>query len=226
MPSKYLKKNNLPTLTIYLVWNIAIFLVICNGTSDFWTNIKQRISELKARDSLFCFLTPLILTVACGVLPASWKAMLVFWRYRNALPGSRVFSELAERDPRIDMERIRAKLGTFPSSPNEENAVWYRWYKAMQERVIVQEAHKQFLLNRDLTGISFLFLVFGTLGLVPSGASALSVGVYAAITIFQFVIFSIVARNHGNRFVCNVLVEYQGKKEVPQRKSTGGSQAQ
>lgn len=198
-------------LTIYLVWNISIFLVVCNGTYDFWNNIQRRISEMNARDSLLCFLTPLILTVACGILPASWKAMLVFWRFRNALPGSRAFSVLSERDPRIDIEQMRTQLGTFPTSPIEENAVWYRWYKAVQDRLIVEEAHKQFLLNRDLTGISFLFLVFGTLGILLSGTSALSIGIYIAIATVQFVVFAIIARNHGNRFVCNVIVEYQDK---------------
>jgi hypothetical protein len=211
MPPKYLKRGNVPTLILYLIWNVAIFLVVCNGTTDFWDNTRQRVAQLKARDSLFCFLTPLVLTIACGLLPASWKATLVFWRIKNALPGSRAFTELAKRDPRIDASRLRTKLGKAPTTPRDENAVWYRWYKAVQDHVTVQEAHKQFLLNRDLTGISFLFLVFGTLAIGPSGASPVNVAVYLVITMLQYVVFSIVARNHGNRFVSNVLVEYQNK---------------
>lgn len=212
MPSNYLKKGNIPTLILYLVWNIAVFLVVCNGTSDFWNNIRQRVTQLQARDSLFCFLTPLVLTIACGLLPASWKASLVFWRIKNALPGCRAFRELAKSDPRIDESRLRIKLGNTPMNPHDENAVWYRCYKAVQDHVTVREAHKQFLLNRDLTGISFLFFVFGTLAVSLSGASLVNIAVYAAITMLQYVVFAVVARNHGNRFVCNVLVEYQNRR--------------
>ncbi|MFC1884540.1 hypothetical protein ACFL2O_07205 [Thermodesulfobacteriota bacterium] len=212
MPSKYLKKANIPTLIVFLIWNIAIFLVASNGMSSFWDGVKERISELGTQNSLFSFLTPLVLVIACGLLPASWKATLVFWRFRNALPGCRAFSKFAKCDPRIDDSLLIKKLDKVPISARDENAVWYRWYKVVQDKIIVKESHKQFLLNRDLAGIAFLFCVFGTPALIPSGASFLNICFYAAITLLQYIIFSIVARNHGNRFVCNVLAEYQNKE--------------
>lgn len=212
MPSKHLKKTNIPTLIVFLIWNIAVFLVASNGMSTFWVSIRDRISELGARGSLFCFLTPLVLAVACGLLPASWKATLVFWRFRNALPGCRAFSEFAKRDPRIDESLLLKQLDKVPSSARDENATWYRWYKVVQDHVIVKESHKQFLLNRDLTGIAFLFCIFGTPALIPAGSSVLNTCVYAAITTLQFIILSVVARNHGNRFVCNVMAEYQNRE--------------
>ena len=212
MPSKYLKKANIPTLNVFLIWNIAVFLVASNGMSTFWVSIQDRISELGAKGSLFCFLTPLVLVVACGLLPASWKATLVFWRFRNALPGCRAFSVFAKRDPRIDESLLLKKLDKVPISARDENAVWYRWYKVVQNHVIVKESHKQFLLNRDLTGIAFLFCIFGTPALIPAVSSVLNIYLYAAITSLQFIILSIVARNHGNRFVCNVMAEYQNKE--------------
>lgn len=174
--------------------------------------MRQHIAQLQARDSLFCFLTPLVLTIACGLLPASLKAVLVFCRIKDALPGCRAFTKLAKSDPRIDESRLRTKLDKSPVSPREENAAWYRLYKTVQDRVTVREAHKQFLLNRDLAGISFFFFVFGTLAAGPSGASFSNIGVYAAITVLQYVVFAVIARNHGNRFVCNVLVECQDSK--------------
>lgn len=212
MPSKYLKKANIPTLIVFLIWNIAVFLVASNGMPTFWVSIKDRISELGTQGSLFSFLTPLVLVVVCDLLPTSWKATLVFWRFRNALPGCRAFSKFAKCDPRIDESLLLKKLDKVPISARDENAAWYRWYKVVQDNVIVKESHKQFLLNRDLAGIAFLFFVFGTPALIPAGSSALNICFYAAITSLQFIIFSIVARNHGNRFVCNVLVEYQNKE--------------
>ena len=210
MPTKYLKKGNIPTLVLYLIWNIAIFLVVSNGTTDFWDNIRQRVSQLKARDSLFYILTPLILTIACGLLPSPLKDVLVFWKIKNALPGCRAFTKLAKNDKRIDESRLKKKLGKIPKSPRDENTTWYQWYKKVQNEITIQESHKQFLLNRDLTGISFLFLLFGTPAFLLTGASGSNTGVYAGIMALQYVIFSIVARNHGNRFICNVMVEYLG----------------
>lgn len=212
MSDKYLKKANTPTLVVFLAWNVALFLVANNGISTFWITIRERIVELKAQDSLFSFLTPLVLAVACGLLPPSWKATLVFWRFKDALPGCRAFSVLAKSDPRINESFIHSQLGIQLNSPREENAAWYRWYKSVQNQITVQESHKQFLLNRDLTGISFLFFVFGSFALLPAGSSAFNLGIYAVITMLQFIVFSVVARNHGNRFVCNVIVEYQNQK--------------
>lgn len=212
MRRNYLKKSNIPTIVILLVINIAIFIVISNGISDFWGNIHQKIVELNAKDSLFCFLTPLILSIACGLIPPSWKAVLVFWRVKNPLPGCRAFSHLAKSDPRINSNLLETEISQLPEDPNEQNSKWYQLYKVVQDEVIVQEAHKSFLLNRDLTGISVLFLLFGTPALIPSGASSANIVIYAAILTLEFIAFSITARNHGERFVCNVILEYLHRK--------------
>lgn len=212
MASKYLKKSNTPTIIIALIWSIALFIVFFNGTSDFWVTIKDRVSALKARDSLFCFLTPLVLSAAVGLLPASWKAVLVFWKIRHPLPGSRVFSRLSHDDPRIDQSRIQAKMDKTPQTPAEENALWYRWYKTVQDRVTVLESHKQFLLNRDLAGVFFLFFVMGTMALTVSDVPLARTSIYGLMMFIHYIVFAVVARNHGNRFTCNVLVEYQSKK--------------
>lgn len=207
--TKYLKKSNQILLILFLLWNIAVYISVNTRTLTFLDAITGRIAALKAKDSLFYFLSPLILVVACGILPASWKATLVFWRFRNALPGCRAFSKLAKRDPRIDEASILRQLDPFPASPREENSLWYKWYREVQDRTTVVESHKQFLLSRDLTGIAFLFFILGSLALYVMGSSTQAIGLYLVITATQFLVFSIVARNHGNRFVCNVLVERQ-----------------
>ena len=214
MPPKYLKKANIPMLVVFLIWNVAIFLVASNGgMATFWTGVRAHIAELKARDSLFVFLSPLILAIASGLLPSSWKDTLVFWRIKDTLPGCRAFSELVKRDPRIDELFIAKQFPTGHGSPREQNTVWYKWYKEVQNQETVRESHKQFLLNRDLTGIAYLFSVFGSWALFLFGSSASNVITYTVITVLQFLIFSLIARNHGNRFVCNVIVEYQHKND-------------
>lgn len=208
---KYLKRANLPTIIVFLIWNIALFLVFFKGAPDIWGGVQERVAELKARDSLFCFLTPLFVAIASGILPASWKATLVFWRLRYALPGCRVYSKIAKKDDRIDEAKLNRVLKGIPTSPREENALWYKWYKTVEDQITVREAHKNFLLNRDLTGISFLFFVFGTIAMLFSQAMSQIIIIYSAILFLQYLVFSIVARNHGNRFVCNVIVQYLNK---------------
>jgi hypothetical protein len=210
MGKKYLKRKNAATITIFLVWSIALYIVLCSNINDFWADMLARVSNLTAKASLFCFLTPLILGIACGVLPASWKAVLVFWR-KNPLPGCRAFTKLGPSDPRIDMKQLSALVGQLPQSPASQNAKWYSLYKQTEHELTVSEAHKAFLLYRDLTGVSFLFLVFGTAALIPARASLANTVVYAGICAAEYIVLSIVARNHGNRFVCNVLVEYLAK---------------
>lgn len=211
MSKNSLKRQNAFTLSIFLFWSVALFIVLSNGLNDFWTAISLRIGDLKAKDSLFLFLTPLLLGISCGVLPTSWKAILVFWR-KHPLPGCRAFSQLAPFDPRIDVYKLEASIGTFPESPTEQNAKWYSLYKTVQNEVTVSEAHKAFLLYRDLTGISFLFLTVGTIALIPAGSSMQNTIIYVLICGFQYLVLAIVARNHGNRFVCNAMVEYLATK--------------
>jgi hypothetical protein len=64
----------------------------------------------------------IVATVLNGLLNADTKACLVFLRWHDALPGHRAFSELALRDPRIDvaaLEKIHG--GRLPTEPGEQN---------------------------------------------------------------------------------------------------------
>lgn len=208
MKNMTLKTLNKPIVTIFLIVNVALYLVLSQGVIDFWPSLLTRIQNLKAIDSLFCILTPLLLGVANGLLPASFKATLVFWRINNPLPGCRAFSDLATRDHRINMEKLKSRLDPMPTSPEEQNSSWYQIYKQVSDSLIVRDSHRQFLLNRDLTGVSALFFFFGSISLLPAGADLTNIMIYSLITASEFIIFSIVARNNGNRFVCNVLTEY------------------
>ena len=76
-------------------------------------------------------------------------------------------------DPRIDPARLAEKRGVLPDDPQEQNRLWYRIYKQHGEEPGVIDAHQGFLLARDLTALSVVFLiVFGPLALVfATGAS-------------------------------------------------------
>jgi hypothetical protein len=148
---------------------------------------------------------PVIVLMLSALLPASVKASLVYWKGREALPGHEAFSRHAVEDPRIDIEALTKSVGVLPSSAVEQNAVWYRLYKQLDTEVTVVEAHRAYLLFRDMAAISVLLVVLAPLGLYLSGAS-LSAGLMtAALFAVQYAVTAIAARNSGIRFVTNVL---------------------
>lgn len=147
-----------------------------------------------------------ISTVLNGVINAENKARLVFLRWRNALPGHRAFSRYAACDPRIDLTALSKLHGAgFPSDPAEQNRVWYRMFKSVEKEPAVNQAHRDFLLLRDYTGLSFLFLFFlGAAGLyaIPSRRVGL---LYLVVLLVQYVVVRHAASNCGIRFVATVL---------------------
>lgn len=80
----------------------------------------------------------LVATVLNTLPSADFKATLVYWRWRNALPGHRAFSRHASQDTRINLERLRKTFkGAFPEAPAEQNAAWYKLYKSVRNDVMV-----------------------------------------------------------------------------------------
>jgi hypothetical protein len=80
------------------------------------------------------FIAPLlsIIVMAVDSIPGPYvKAVLVFWRVRNPLPGSHAFDKAKlDRDPRIDKARLRALAGgRVPRSGLEQNGLWYKLYR-------------------------------------------------------------------------------------------------
>src|SRR6266850_998698 len=99
---KSLKSQNLPKLWAFMAVNIIIaWSIIVLGELDFRhirgigltqgiTLLLQSVIEKGALVGLGSFLT----VVANGILSSRAKETLVFWRLKNPLPGSRVFTEL------------------------------------------------------------------------------------------------------------------------------------
>lgn len=92
----------------------------------------------------------IVATVLNGVLSADAKARLVFLRWQHALPGHRAFSVHAVRDPRIDISALDKAHGSpLPVDPAEQNRVWYRMYRSVENDPAVRQAHRDYLMLRD-----------------------------------------------------------------------------
>lgn len=203
----YLKGKNIWWLRLFITANLVVFLsVVISGqlsaaTLDhFW----QRISE---KDGLIAICLPLLAIVLNGLLSDLGKARLVFWRWRDPLPGCRAFSVIMALDPRIDGPKLRAKLGTFPIEPREQNALWFRFYKARSSEQVILESHRVYLLTRDMAALSAVCATCLIPGSWLTGPGWRLATIYSVALLAQYMVLSTSARNYGCRFVANVMVE-------------------
>lgn len=119
------------------------------------------------------------------------KTGLVFWRTENALPGCRAFTELAPKDPRIDLASLKQAVGgMFPISPGEQNKTWYRLYQKHKDSPSIQDAHRDYLLFRDITWLTLpvatasqVFLLFSGKFKVAGFHFLICAGLYLAVRI-------------------------------------------
>lgn len=151
-----------------------------------------------------------ITTILNGLLSSDAKARIVFWRWRHPLPGCRAFSHYLSRDPRIHFAALERALGTLPTEPATQNALWYqRIYKMVQNDPVVLHVHKDFLFSRDYTALSLLLLVFLGAAGAYAIASPKTMLIYLALLAVQFVAATIAARNYGTRLVTTSVAVWQ-----------------
>ena len=203
--AKRIKDTYQKHLWRFLSANIVIYFIV-SAIGFFDVKVADsKISEFLNPKSFVFILSPILSLVLNGFLPNSFKEFLVFWKIKNRLPGCRAFSKFAISDYRVDVNKLKIKVGRFPDAPQDQNRVWYKLYSDLQENKVVKGSHRDFLLTRDLCAISFLFAIF----IFPIEVYLLEdfriiIG-YTIFLLVQYLALSLAARNYGNRFVCNVL---------------------
>ena len=196
-------------LVRHLVYSIdGCVLGHANGNSHSnITQISVRFQQFHAKDGVALAMSPLLALIFTGLLPPSIKAVLVFWRTSDVLPGHRAFSVHAEKDVRVNSTALRRFISPWPATAAEQNQAWYALSKQHADAPAVADGHRMFLLWRDITACSAVFGVIGTAVLLAFGTSTFwSIG-FALMQAVQFVSASVLGRVHGERFVCNVLAE-------------------
>lgn len=140
-----------------------------------------------------------------GLIPSRLRDRLIHWRWRNPLPGSRAFSKIGPKDPRVDIERLRSKYGELPLESNRQDKLFYSIYKAHETDVGVLDAHASYLAARDIGIINLLLTV-----LLPpcaywaAGNFERTIG-YAAILFASYLVVARAAQVYGARLVENTL---------------------
>lgn len=155
---------------------------------------------------------PVIVLLIVNVLPHDVKSMLVYWKPLGVLPGCEAFTKHGPRDPRIDMAVLKKNVGTLPTESTEQNSKWYKLYKLVLSEPEVREAHKLFLMYRDMAVLSLPLVTLVPLSLYVVGASNSTLALAAGLFIIQYLLTALSARWSGIRFVCNVLAIHSARK--------------
>lgn len=217
----YLKTLNSKQITLFMSINLALF----------WAFLVFRVFDMGAvgvgwrrvasLDTMLMAALPLLAVVGLGLVGSHLKAVLVFWRPRFPLPGCRVFTKLAQGDPRIDLAVTAKEYGDLPIEPINQNILWYKIFREYEENERVADAHRLYLLMRDMTALSAVFLIAFGLGAAIWGCPAKVTWMYLVFLAIQYGTVSTAARNYGNRFATTVLAEVTAKLTGKQTQHAG-----
>lgn len=207
-PEPDLKGKNSLFLWSFTAINAAVFLcVIDRSFPRSLHSIGQFWSQVSAKNGITAAAIPIVVVILSGVLSDNLKARLVFWRWRDPLPGCRAFSSLIQKDARIDCKVLTAKHGRFPKSPSAQNALWYRFYRDHKMKTMVWHAHRVYLMTRELTAVAACLAILLPACAALAQIDARTLAYYFAELVVQFAIVATAARNYGYRFVLDVLSE-------------------
>ncbi|WP_137138270.1 hypothetical protein [Pseudomonas asiatica] len=206
--SKTLKYRNLAWLVATLVLDILVLLVIVfhKAIEDLTPT-----TAIAIRVSLTALL-PIPTLILSSLLSADLKAVLVFWRIKNPLPGARAFTVHAPADSRIDLATLRKNIGEFPTTERDQNAKWYSLYKLVDSDPSVVDSHKNYLLLRDIAAMSLLLALTAPMTMYFVGIDTTGVKTSAVLLFTQYLITALSARTTGIRFVQNVLAVHASHK--------------
>jgi hypothetical protein len=203
----YLKSKNAAYLWTFISINVAIFLWLFLSKDVTEASLDQFWHRVTMKDGIIAAGVPLLAIVISGILGDIGKARIVFWRWRNPLPGCRAFSELLARDPRIDAKALKAKIGKFPTDPKAQNSLWFKLFRKHSDAPRVLEAHRLYLLTRDMTAVAAFFAITMSIAMFVGTSGIRLPAISTGILVSQYVLISMAARNYAERFVLNVLSE-------------------
>lgn len=203
-----LKSLNMKWLVLLAAADVLFVLLFV--TPDLLNGIA--LTQIGIGRVLITTVMPVLVLLIVNVLPHDLKSMLVYWKPRGVLPGCEAFTKYGPRDPRIDMTALKKNVGALPTESTEQNSKWYKLYKLVPNEPEVQEAHKLFLMYRDMAVLSLPLVVLVPLSLNVAGASNSTLALAAGLFVFQYLLTALSARWSGIRFVCNVLAIHSTRK--------------
>ncbi|HNR12337.1 MAG TPA: hypothetical protein PKM59_03375 [Thermodesulfobacteriota bacterium] len=208
LPSRSVKAGNRKYLIGYIVANCLVFGWLSGAFSVNPESFDQFFDKVtNPLNAAGILLIPLSIVLE-GLLSSDLKHKIVFFRIKHELPGCRAFTEMALNDHRIDRKKLsQLFLGGLPKNPQEQNSVWYGFYKKHSDKTIVVQSNRFFLLTRDLATLTLLLGPTSLLAYLIWGTPADKIFTHLGILTMIFVATAVAAQNYGNRLVTNVLTE-------------------
>lgn len=188
----------------FVALNLAVFFVVTLTSNEF-RGVDGLMEVWEGWRGTFALVVPFISFILSGLVPPDAKAVLVFWKRKNPLPGSRAFTEIARKDPRFTIEQL-VRYGSFPEDGAEQNRLWYEIYQSVKERPSVRDAHGKFLSARDMACSALLMVPLFLPGTAMIGGTRAAC-IVSGFLLVQYFLLVVVARNGGNRLVANALAE-------------------
>ncbi len=210
-PERSLKSLNMKWLVMLSSLDLVVVLLFV--APEFIKDAS--LTNVAVMRGLVTALLPVIVLLLTGILSHDIKARLVYWKWTNPYPGCEAFSRHGPTDVRIDMAVLKKNVGDLPTDPAEQNKKWFKLYKLVGDDKAVVEAHKLYLMYRDMAAMSLPLFVLVPLCLWLAGAPVSALWITALVFVIQLVVCCFGARNSGTRFVCNVLSIHSTKK-IPQ----------
>lgn len=141
-----------------------------------------------------------------GILKTDYKNIMVFWKVKQPLPSYRVFSHLIKNDHRIDYDELNTKYNPLPLDPESQSKLWYKLLKKYPDDEMILQSHRDYLLYRDLTAISFLLSVIYLITFLLLKIFGINISILLILVfLLEYLILLIAARAKAERFVLNVV---------------------
>lgn len=208
VPDRSLKSLNMTWLVMLAVLDMIVVLLFVAPEV-----IKETTwNQLAVMRGLATTVLPVAVLLLTGLLSHNAKAIVVYWRIKNPMPGCAAFTRHGPADNRIDMVALKKNVGELPIDPAEQNKKWFKLYKMVGDDKAVVEAHKMYLMYRDMAAMSLPLIVLVPIGLYFIGGTKSGLWITATFFAVQFIACCLGARNSGIRFVCNVLSVHSTKK--------------
>lgn len=194
------------TLTKFVFLNIMLVLLVLSllnikNSDSIWDLIEK--VQTSGIGLIFASIFALLVN---GILKTDYKNIIVFWKVKHPLPSYRVFSHLAKEDHRIDHDEFNRKYNPTPVDPESQSNLWYKLLKKYPDDEMILQSHRDYLLFRDLTSISFLLLLIYVIAFILLKIFGLDISsLLILFFLAEYLILLISARNKAERFVLNVI---------------------
>jgi hypothetical protein len=201
------KKQNFTIIMIYIIWCISLFIFFVKVDTLTLKNLEITFYSINIKNGLIYSLVPIFSLLVNGLISNRIKSIIIFWRFKDSLPGSRAFSKYSKMDPRINYDNLLMKMGKFPVSPKEQNSTWYRIFKERENKTQIFNSHKNYILSRDIAIITFTFLIVMIINMFSSISITRKL-ILLGLFFMKYIVFVISTQNYAKRFICNVISDY------------------